>query len=310
MTASPTAHVAAPATLESLGGGFHAYVQPDGGWGLNNAGVFTGRRSTLLVDTCFTESRGRRLRDAVRDLSDAPVTTIVNTHHHGDHTYGNYLFPEATVLAHHTCRQRVLDTGLDTCRLFPGVEWGDLQISEPTVTFGDEVTLHLDGSTAVARHVGRAAHTTEDVYVWVPERGLLYAGDLVFNRGTPFALMGSVPGLIRTLRELAALDADVLVPGHGAVGDTGLVQSQIDYLELVWHAAQDGLAAGRTPLETARRTDLGDFATWLDAERLPANLHRAYSELRGEQPGRVLELAPIVADMVAFNDGRPLHSLA
>ena len=77
MSPAQITHVAAPATLESLGGGFHAYVQPDGGWGLNNAGVFTGRRSTLLVDTCFTENRGKRLRDAVRGLSDAPVTTIV-----------------------------------------------------------------------------------------------------------------------------------------------------------------------------------------------------------------------------------------
>ena len=85
------------------------------------------------------------------------------------------------------------------------MEWGDLQISEPTVTFGDELTLHLDDATAVARYVGRAAHTTEDTYVWVPERGLLYAGDLIFNRGTPFALMGSVPGLIQTLRELVTL---------------------------------------------------------------------------------------------------------
>ena len=310
MSSAQSTHLAGPATLESLGGGFHAYVQPDGGWGLNNAGVFAGRRSTTLIDTCFTANRGMRLRDAVHGLSDAPVTTIVNTHHHGDHTYGNYLFPHATVLAHHACRQRMLETGLDTCRLFPGVEWGDLQISEPTVTFGDEVTLHLDDTAAVARHVGRASHTTEDTYVWVPERGLLYAGDLVFNRGTPFALMGSVPGLIQTLRELAALDADVLVPGHGAVGDTDLIQPQIDYLALVWHAAQDGFHAGWSPLETAQRTELGHFASWLDAERLPANLHRAYSELRGEEPGRVLELAPVVADMVAFNDGQPLHSLA
>lgn len=297
-------------TLESLGGGFHAYIQPEGGWGLNNAGVFAGRRETVLIDTCFTERRGRHLRDAVTSLSDRPVNTIINTHHHGDHTYGNYLFPEATILAHHACRDRMLSTGLDTCSLFPGVDWGELEISEPTVTFADEITLHLDESTAAVRHAGRAAHTAEDLYVWIPDRGLLYTGDLVFNRGTPFVLMGSVPGLISTLNELAALDAEVVVPGHGAIGDSGLIQPQIDYLELVWEAARDGFQAGRTPLETARRTDLGAYAAWLDAERLPANIHRAYSELRGEEPGIVLEMAPIVADMVAFNDDEPLHSLA
>lgn len=297
-------------TLQPLGGGFHAFIQPDGGWGLNNAGLFAGERSTVLIDTCFTESRGKRLRDAVAAVAKQPVGVIVNTHHHGDHTYGNYLFPEATIIAQHACRDRMIATGLDTCHLFEGVEWGDLEISEPTVTFTDEITLHLDDTDATVRHPGRAAHTTEDAYVWIPERGLLYTGDLVFNRGTPFVLMGSVTGLITTLRELAELDVETLVPGHGAIGDASLIQPQIDYLELVWEAAREGMAKGLTPLEAARRTDLGAYASWLDSERLPANLHRAYSELRGEEPGRVLDLAPIVADMVAFNDGKPLHCLA
>lgn len=310
MTTDSSTRQASLGSLESLGDGFYAYIQPDGGWGLNNAGLFAGRRETVLIDTCFTERRGRHLRDVVTAVSDRPVSTIINTHHHGDHTYGNYLFPEATILAHHACRERMLATGLDTCSLFPGVDWGELQISEPTVTFADEITLHLDDVTAFVRHAGRAAHTAEDLYVWIPERGLLYTGDLVFNRGTPFVLMGSVPGLIRSLHELAALDAEVVVPGHGAIGDAGLIQPQIDYLELVWSAAEEGFRAGRTPLETARRTDLGPFATWLDAERLPANLHRAYSEMRGEEPGRVLEMAPIIADMIAYNDDKPLHSLA
>ncbi|QJY49402.1 MBL fold metallo-hydrolase [Pseudonocardia broussonetiae] len=296
--------------LESLGGGFHAFVQPDGGWGLNNAGVFTGRRGATLIDTAFTENRGRGLQDAVASITDRPVTTIVNTHHHGDHTYANYLFGSATVVAHHACRERVLATGLDTCRLFPGVEWGDLEIAEPTVTFDGEVVVHCDDTPALARHVGRAAHTVEDVYVWVAERRLLFAGDLVFHGGTPFVVMGSVQGLIDTLTELRALDADVLVPGHGAVGDPGLIEPQLAYLRLVQERAREGFAAGLPPLEVARRTDLGEFATWTDAERLPANLHRAYSELRGEPPGVLLDLPPIVADMVAFNDGRPLHSLA
>ena len=299
----------APA-LEKLGGGFHAFVQPDGGWGLNNAGVFTGRRGVTLIDTAFTERRGKGLRDAVAAASARPVTTIVNTHHHGDHTYANYLFPGAAVVSHHGCRERVIATGLDTCHLFPGVDWGDLEIAEPTLTFADEVTLHCDDVPAVARYAGRPAHTNEDVYVWVPERRLLFTGDLVFNGGTPFVLMGSVQGLIDVLTELRKLDAEVLVPGHGEVGDAGLIEPQLNYLRFVQERAREGYAAGLPPLEVARRTALGEFAHWTDAERLPANLHRAYSEFRGESAGTVLDLPAIVADMIAFNDGRPLHSLA
>ena len=64
-----------------------------------------------------------------------------------------------------------------------------------------------------------------------------------------------------------------------------------------------GIAAGAEPLEVARELDLGRFAGWLDGERLPANLHRAYSELRGEPRGIAVP-RPAVADMIAFNDGR------
>ena len=72
------------------------------------------------------------------------------------------------------------------------------------------VALADDDTDATVRHPGRAAHTTEDAYVWIPERGLLYTGDLVFNRGTPFVLMGSVTGLITTLREQPLLALGLL----------------------------------------------------------------------------------------------------
>lgn len=299
-----------PPTVEDLGGGFSAYVQLDGGWGLNNAGVHVGRRGVTLVDTAFTASRGAGLRDAVARITDTPVRTILNTHHHGDHTYGNYLFPEATIVGHDRCRETMLAVGLDTKEWFPGVEWGQLEIAPPTVTFDDSVTVWCDDVPATLRYVGQPAHTTNDVTVWVPDRGLLFAGDLVFNGGTPFVVMGSVQGLIDALTDLSGLDAGTLVPGHGAVCDSGVIGSQLDYLRLVQELAKEGFTAGQEPLEVARRTDLGEFAGWTDAERLVGNLHRAYSELRGEPLGTPLDYHLIVDEMITYNGGRPLTCLA
>jgi len=59
----------------------------------------------------------------------------------------------------------------------------------------------------------------------------------------------------------------------------------------------------------ARAADLGRFAEWHDPERLVGNIHRAYSELRGEPPGSPITAAAF-ADMVEYNDGRPLRCLA
>lgn len=299
-----------PPTVESLGGGFHAFVQLDGSWGLNNAGVHVGQRGVTLVDTAFTAARGRGLRDAVATVTDTPVRTIVNTHHHGDHTYGNFLFPEATIVGHDQCRHAMIASGLETQEWFPGVDWGHLEIVPPTVTFEESVNVYCDDVATTVRYVGQPAHTTNDVTMWVPERGLLFAGDLVFNGGTPFVVMGSVQGLIDALTDLAGLGATTIVPGHGAVCDGGVIDSQVAYLRFVQARAKEGFAEGDPPLEVARRTDLGEFAAWTDPERLVGNLHRAYSELRGEPLGARLDYDLVVGDMVAFNGGRPLTCLA
>jgi len=73
--------------------------------------------------------------------------------------------------------------------------------------------------------------------------------------------------------------------------------------------AAGSYSAGHTPLEAARQTDLGRFADWHDSERLVGNLHRAYSELRGEPLGAELDLGVIVSEMRTFNGG-PVRCLA
>ena len=310
MSTSRAAAVGMPApTMDDLGHGFHAFVQLDGSWGLNNAGVFVGEDGVILVDTAFTAPRGRALRDAVARLTDRPVRTVVNTHHHGDHTYANFLFPEATVIGHDLCRSATIATGFETQKWFPGVDWGDIRIAPPTVTFADSLTVWCDGTPASLRFMG-PAHTTNDVVVWVEERGLLFAGDLVFHGGTPFVVMGSVQGLVGALERLAGFGAEVVVPGHGSVCGPEVIAGQLEYLRFVQDRAREGFAAGVEPLELARRTDLGEFAAWTDAERLVGNLHRAYSELRDEPPGVPLDYDRIVDDMIAFNGGRPLHCVA
>jgi cyclase len=299
----------APPRLEEVSDGVYAYLQLHGQWGLNNAGILLGRDGALVVDTCFTEARALAFLDAVRGLTDVPLRTLVNTHHHGDHTYGNFLLPEATIIAHERCRQEVIETGLSTTALFEGVDWGEIRITPPFVTFADRLDLYVDDLKVEAHYVG-PAHTTNDVVYYLPERRLLFAGDLVFNGGTPFVLMGSVAGSLAAYERLRTFAVDTVVPGHGAVCGADAFDREAAYLRFVQQVAELAHADGVAPLEAARSTDLGDFASWHDSERLAGNLHRALAELRGEPLGAHLDIAPIIADMVAYNDGRPLRCLA
>jgi cyclase len=295
--------------VHDLGHGFHLYVQLDGSWGLNNVGIHVGREAVTLIDTVMTESRARALRRAVAELTDKPIRTVINTHHHADHTYGNFLFPEATIIGHALCREATIATGFETKKWFPGVDWGEIEIRPPEVTFTDELTVWFDDVPGALRFWG-PAHTTNDVTVWIEELGLLFAGDMVFNGGTPFVVMGSVQGLVGALERVRGLGATVVAPGHGAVAGPETITDQLEYLRFLQERAKVGFADGVEPLDWGRRIDLGRFAGLTDPERLVGNLHRAYAELRGEPLGCPLDYDRVVDDMIAFNDGQPLHCVA
>ncbi|MCX4821999.1 MBL fold metallo-hydrolase [Streptomyces sp. NBC_01142] len=284
----------------------HAYVQPDGGWCLNNAGFVSDGESTLLVDTTATERRARALREAVLATGVPLPRTLVNTHHHGDHTYGNGVFvPEAVVIGHDSCRSEALSAGHQLHLLWPRTDFGDIRITAPTVTYNDRLTVHVGEIEVRLIHPG-VAHTPGDTIVHLPGQGVVFTGDLIFQGGTPFVPMGSLSGSLRALEMLRSLDATTVVPGHGPLTDPSAYDATERYLRYVAELALDGHAKGRTPLETAREADLGVFAELRESERMVANLHRAYAELNGEPDGSPLDAAALFADMAAMNGGVPV----
>jgi cyclase len=290
--------------LTELANGVHAYVQPDGGWCLSNAGFVSDGRTTLLVDTAATERRTRLLRDALLATGAPMPSYVVNTHHHGDHTYGNTLFAgEAEIVGHAACAKEQVAAGHQLHMIWPEVEYGEVPITPPTVTYEDRMDLQAGGTEVRLIHPG-PAHTVGDTIVWLPEHRIVFTGDLVFNGGTPFVPFGSLSGSLRALGLLRALDAEVVVPGHGKVCDPGAYDVVEHYLHYVAALAAEGRAAGRTPLETARAADLGEFAELAESERLVANLHRAYSEMDGLPLGIPLDLVAVLTDMAAMNGGR------
>jgi cyclase len=300
-----------PPRVEEVSPGIFGYVQLDGSWGLNNTGFIVGKDGVIVIDTCFTEKRSRWFYDAVRKTAgEKAIRTLVNTHHHGDHTHGNYVFlPAATIIGHELCREEVIATGQATKGMFPGVDWGEIVVAPPVVTFEERLNLYVDDLRVELIFAG-PAHTTNDIVAWIPERRVLFAGDIVFNEGTPFAMMGSVAGWLDALERLKRLNIETIVPGHGPVCGPGVLEEVGDYLRMVQEAAKKGADAGIGPLETAYQTDLGRFESLLDKERLVGNLHRAFSELRGEPRGVALNLGAVVAEMVQYNGGQMPRCLA
>ena len=291
--------------LVEVADGVHAYLQPDGGWCLNNAGLIVAGDHSVLVDTAATEARAQALRHAVVRVARGLPGTVVNTHSHGDHTFGNFVFPEALVLGHERTRQEAEEAGLHLTGLWPDVGWGELELVLPHLTFTGPLTLRAGGKL-VELHSFGPAHSGCDTVVWLPDERVLFAGDLVMSGVTPFVLTGSVAGLRAALARLREFDAAIIVPGHGPVGGPELLDHGERYLSWLVDLARTASDAGRSPLEAARDADLGGFGDLLDSERLAPNLHRAFAELRGGGHGAFAEVDRMFADLVALHGGVPV----
>jgi cyclase len=296
--------------VQPVAEGVYGYFQPNGSWFINNCGFLDAGDHAVLIDTSSTERRTRALLETVTRTTGSPITQVVNTHDHGDHTNGNHLATDAVIIGHRKTREAMLKTGLQYYEgAMTGSDWGQLELRPPEIVFDSSLTLHAGDFTVELIHPGHAAHTTNDVLVWLPEQKVLFSGDLVFNGGSPFALMGSVAGSRAVLDVIRELGPRVIVPGHGPV--CGLEQlDPIDaYLEFVQVTAERGKKSGRTPLELAMETDLGEFSELGERERFPANLRRAYAELDGAAWGAPIDLISAIHDMVVYNGG-PIRCFA
>lgn len=298
-----------PPAIQEVSKGIFAYIQLDGSWFLNNAGCIVGSTTTTVIDSTGTEARARAYHAALRQVTQLPVAALVNTHSHGDHTHGNFMFADSAIVAHELCRREIIASGHAANALFPMVDFGDCPVTPPTITFDERLSLYVDDLKIELIFVG-PAHTTNDIVAWIPERKLLFTGDVIFNGGTPFALGGSVGGWLKALERIEALGAETIVPGHGPVCGPEAITAVRSYLQFVQETAKRGMEAGTPPLELAQGLNLGQFKDLHDPERLVPNLHRAYSELRGEKWGKPLDYVQLFTEMLIYNGNKPLRCLA
>ena len=297
-----------PAILEQVSEGIYVYIQPDGSWCLNNPAFIVGPDAVVAIDTCATEARSKAFVAAIQSVTPLPIRTIINTHHHMDHTWGNGFISGATIIGHQLCRSEMIDTGLVSKAVFPGVDFGNITIVPPDVTFEDRLDMYV-GNLKLELHYIGPAHTVSDIVIWIPERKVLLCGDIVFKHCTPFVMQGAITPYFEKLARLRKFGAEILVPGHGPTcGPEGFDEVE-DYLHFVMNIAKKGFAANIPPLELARQTNLGPYTDWPDAERIVPNLHRAYSELRGEPWATPLDVLTMFSEAQAYN-GHPLHCYA
>ena len=283
--------------LREIARDVYACLQPDRGWGWSNAGLVKAGGG-LMVDTFMDVTRTRRALELYRARGGATPGRLVNTHHNVDHCWGNQLFRDREIIAHRQCAERMakdlrpeaLEAMKNASDLPAGLRWfvddmaefdfRGIEVTPPNTLIDGDTDVELDGVLAKVLYVG-PAHTAGDVIVHLPEQGVVFAGDVLFRLCTPIGWEGTFERWIAALERIAALEPEVIVPGHGPLcGAEGAVELR-DYLIYVRDESRRCYELGLSAADAARRIDLGPYADWTQPERLVFNVARAYRELDG-----------------------------
>lgn len=284
--------------LHRLSDTVFAYLQPDGSWGLNNAGLIVGERAAVVVDTLYDTAHTRAFAGAVQEVlpKGISVSHVVNTHANGDHWYGNHVFEGASIVASKRCREEMRQLppakmalllrlswllgkgGRYAKKAFDNFSYKGIPARYPDLVYEGNHCLDPGGIDVEIRDMG-ACHTQSDAIVHVKGQGIVFAADLLFINGTPIAWTGPIREFIAVLDRLAALDADTYVPGHGPVTPTAGIGQVREYFEFVLDQGRPRLEKGMSLIEAALDMDLGPFSGWTDPERIIINLHCLEREL-------------------------------
>jgi len=180
-----------------------------------NLGLVVGSEGALLVDTGSSPAQGRALRDSVGSVTDVPLTAVVVTHWHYDHSFGLAAFADLQTSAHESVSGRLRSAAASTDGRRLGVDPTELTLPNREIVVA--TGLDLGNRRVEIAHLGRG-HTDGDLVVVVPDAGLVFAGDLIESAGPPSFGPESVPvewaGTVDGLIGLMTAKT-VAVPGHG-----------------------------------------------------------------------------------------------
>ena len=244
-----------------VAGGVHMLMGAGG-----NMALSSGPDGAFLVDDQFAPLT-EKIRAAIAAVSAGELRFVVNTHWHLDHTGGNENLGKAgaVIVAHDRVRQRM--SAGQFMRAF------DAQIEPaapgalPVITFGADITFHLNGHDVHVFHVP-PAHTDGGSIVHFRGANAIHMGDTFFAGRYPFVDLesgGSVEGVIATADRVLALadDATRIIPGHGELTNSAGLRRYRDMIATIRDRVRAAIAAGKNVDEVVAAKPTQEFdAEW------------------------------------------------
>ena len=248
-----------------------------------NSTVLMGDKGVVLIDPGGTNEVGQFIRQQIGKITRKRITHVINTHPHGDHYLGNVAFPESIVISSEQCRALVDQTGDEWVRLMEqlvGRKFPDTVPISASVVYPalSKTTVTLNGLNVVL-WVPLGSHTAGDLMIYLPDDRILVAGDILVNGVVPTMQDGVVKNWISVLAELEKVDANVYVPGHGALMQRDQVRALRNSISRFYSGVRDGYLGGLSESEIRGTLDLSEWEKLERAYVIGRNINRAYLEI-------------------------------
>jgi cyclase len=260
------------------------------------AGFVIGERGVLVIESMLNGDLASQLIGLVRKATNKPIRYLVNTSYHGDHAYGNFVFPESTVILQHPATKRYIDDHFEEDRRFMLGLMGEgrgierVQARSGDVLVSDRIDVDLGGRTVEVRHVG-FAQTPGDLVVWVPDAKVLWVGNMIQapSPALPWLLEGRHRDTIETLSRVRAFlpDDATIIPGHGRPMRPADMEFSLSYLRELDGLVRESVDAGHSAEEALQAVEMahyGDYSLF-DWAHKTVNVPAAYQHLRNAMAG-------------------------
>jgi cyclase len=241
----------------------------------SNASFLVTDEGVLVVDTRQHVRDGEDLIERIRRVTEKPIKWVVNTHFHADHYLGNPAFKAAgaTIVAHRDTAelmQRMHQKELSRRGKFfasRGYDPKNVQLVMPDKTFDKEMTIRLGGKEIRLLYLG-AGQNPGDAFVLFPHaRAVHTPGAFARRSWANTVFTPSVEQWIGVLRKVAAMDVDIVLPGHGDVANRADVEEFSRFLTEQYAAVKAAVNKGMNADETVKSLPFEQYKDWRNYDR-------------------------------------------
>jgi cyclase len=291
-TGRPTASASLPA--QDFGPGFHKVKDgiytfaPD--QTTTTCSMVVTNEGVLMIDSCNSSLDSKRMLAAVKKVTDKPIRFLIDTEVHNDHTWNHFVFSPPAVVVNAQGAAEGQKKGLDPKRAETLAKQSpemaevvkNYKFIAPHIEYKDRMTIQLGERTFELIYL-KNVHSEADTVIWLPKERVLFAGSAA-NVRTIINLRPHVriPDVLAGYKVMRALNAEVVVPGHGQPTTAKIFDEYEGFYTLLMKRVGEMAAQGKSLDQIKKELKMPEYADWAGQDRLAANIDVAYSSLKGK----------------------------